>query len=57
MESTGTRGVREILTFSVPVPIIAPLFVEDDSVLSKRKNYVPTPGTWRISLLVEVVLM
>lgn len=29
-------GVKKILDYSVPVPIVAPLLVEDDSLLPKR---------------------
>lgn len=62
--------VKQILNYSVPVPVIAPQFVEDNSVLSKRhlvlvvgnvlgdpnpKGTVPAPGTWRISPLVDMV--
>lgn len=36
MESTGMCGVKQILDYSVPVPIVAPLLVEDESLLPKQ---------------------
>lgn len=36
MKNTWMRGVQQILNYSVPVPIIALLFVVDDSVLPER---------------------